>query len=77
MIELHSFTMGDVEDPSLYAAQPIWEWQNSEAGKWAMEHANDPSYNCHHDYEYYGYKVVITGQLNEKDYTYYLLKYSK
>ena len=28
---VHEFPMGDVEDPDLYAAQPIWEWQESEA----------------------------------------------
>ena len=36
---VHSFNMGDVDDPDLYAAQPIMEWQESEAGAWVMEHA--------------------------------------
>jgi hypothetical protein len=31
---LHEFTMGDVEDPYLYAAFPISEWQATEHGKW-------------------------------------------
>ena len=31
---LHEFRLGDVEDPEIYAAQPIWEWQQTEAGAW-------------------------------------------
>ena len=38
-VVVHEFPMGDVEDPDLYAAQPLWDWQNSEAGAWVMEHA--------------------------------------
>ena len=29
----HQFNLGDVEDPDIYAAQPIWEWQQTEKGK--------------------------------------------
>ena len=25
-IVVHKFSVGDVEDPDLYAAQPLWEW---------------------------------------------------
>ena len=46
-IELHEFNMGDVEDPYLYAAEPIYQWQQTEKGKWAMEHALDkPVFHC-------------------------------
>ena len=40
-VVVHRFRMGDVEDPDLYAAQPLWEWQSSEMGKWVMERAVD------------------------------------
>jgi hypothetical protein len=33
---VHEFTMGDVEDPDLYAAQPLIEWEKSESGQWVM-----------------------------------------
>jgi hypothetical protein len=28
----HEFTLGDVEDPEIYAAQPLCEWQTTEMG---------------------------------------------
>ena len=37
---VHTIRMGEVEDPDLMVAQPIWEWQESEAGKWIMENSN-------------------------------------
>jgi hypothetical protein len=38
-VVVHNFPMGDVEDPDLYAASPLYEWQQSEAGAWVMAHA--------------------------------------
>jgi len=38
----HTFRMGDVEDPELYAAPPILEWQKTEQGCWVMAHCPDP-----------------------------------
>ena len=29
--------MGDVEDPEIYCAEPIYQWQQTPAGKWCME----------------------------------------
>ena len=67
--------MGDVEDPVLYAAQPLWEWQQTEKGKWVMEHAKDPTYNILNDPTTYGHRVTVHGLLTDKDYTYFMLKY--
>ena len=36
---VHTIKMGDVEDPDIYVAAPIWEWQQSDAGRFIMEHA--------------------------------------
>ena len=36
---VYQFKIGDVEDPEIYAAEPLWQWQQSEAGKWIMEHS--------------------------------------
>ena len=38
---VHTITMGDVEDPDLYIAHPIYEWQKTEAGEWVMDNAVD------------------------------------
>ena len=56
-VAVHSFTMGDVEDPDLYAAQPIHEWQQSEQGQWVMEHAVEtPFWHRSVDPASYGHK---------------------
>ena len=75
-VVVHRFKMGDVEDPDIYAAEPLWKWQQSEMGKWVMEHAVDqPEWrrniypgNYHVDY-------VIVAKLTAKDYTYWVLKW--
>lgn len=75
-IVVSEFRLGDVEDPQIYAAQPLWEWQQSEMGKWVMDNALDqPSWTTAVDYSSYGYKVSITANLKEEDVTYYTLKW--
>jgi hypothetical protein len=77
-VVVHSFTMGDVEDPDLYAAQPIMEWQQSEIGQWVMEHAVEtPFWHRHVDPYTYGYKYYIIARLGEQDQTYWALKWQK
>jgi hypothetical protein len=73
---LHSFTMGDVEDPYLYAASPIYEWQQTDMGKWVMEHViEQPVFHCTTDHNTLGYRVVITGELAERDEIIFRLKW--
>jgi len=73
----HRFKMGDVEDPDLYAAQPLWEWQESEQGRWIMEHAIDqPEWHRQHDVMNYGYDFAITAKLRGRDYTFWTLKWN-
>ena len=74
---LYSFNMGDVEDPEIYAAQPLWEWQQSEYGQWCMDNCVEtPSWNMSHDYNSYGYKCMVFGKLTEQDYTFHQLKWA-
>ena len=75
---VHEFSMGDVEDPDLYAADPIYKWQQTEAGKWIMEHAVEkPSWHRMHDTLNYGYRYQIRASLRPKDATWFLLKWGK
>ena len=70
--------MSDVEDPYLYAAFPISEWQKTEHGRWVMEHAvSEPVFWCRTDPDTYGFRVIITGDLEEHDATYFKLKWSR
>ena len=75
-ITAHTFTMGDVDDFEIYVAQPLWEWQKSEMGKWVMEHAVEaPTWHRQTDYHNYGHRVAITAKLKGKDHTYWQLKW--
>lgn len=73
-IILHEFTMMDCEDPQIYIAQPIYEWQKTEIGKWCMENATDLEYHYNLEHTTMGYRVVITGALGGKNLSYFLLK---
>jgi len=73
---LHSFTMGDVEDPYLYAGFPISEWQQTEMGQWVMANViEEPVFTIAPDILSMGHRVVITGKLNPEAETYFTLKY--
>jgi hypothetical protein len=72
---VHSFTMGDVEDPDLYAAQPLYEWQQTDFGQWCMTHAADtPTWHRHADPVTFGYKYTITAKFQGPALTEMLLR---
>jgi hypothetical protein len=71
----HSFRLGNVEDPEIYAAQPIYEWQQTEQGKWVMEHCKDTVYNIGGDPSYMGYKITLHGDLEDSDAVFHELKW--
>ncbi len=75
-IVVHNFIVGDSEDPDLYAAAPIWDWQQTDSGKWIMEHAvEQPVWLRSIDNVNYGYKYCIKARLTAKDYTFWALKW--
>ena len=60
---VHEFKMSDVDDPDLYAAQPLYEWQQTEFGKWVMKNAADtPTWHRYADPISYGYQYRITAK---------------
>ena len=73
--------MGDVSDPEVYASGIVWTWENTDAGKWAKKHVknkriwytNDLALGW--DMEYAVYKVQVFGEMTDKNYTYYSLKF--
>ena len=74
-VVVHSFSMGDVDDPEIYAAQPIWEWQQTPEGQWIMENSIDTYWASHLDHSSYSQQYKIVATLTETDATYYALKY--
>jgi hypothetical protein len=75
-VVVHTFSLSDVDDPDLYAAEPLLAWQNSESGQWIMEHAvEQPVWHRMLDMSIYAYKYKITAKLTDKDYTFWCLKW--
>ena len=72
--KLHEFTMSDVEDVEIYAAQPIYEWQQTPEGKFCMEKATDIEWHTYIDHMIMGHRIVITGYLSGKHATFLALK---
>ena len=74
--KLHSFTLGDVEDVEIYAAQYIYDWQQTSEGKFCMEKATDIEWQTMIDHRIMGHRIVITGWLEDKYATFWALKKS-
>jgi hypothetical protein len=76
-VVVHRFKMGDVEDPDIYAAQPLFEWQESEAGRWVMGRAVDAPvwHRRHNDFLLWGYEYAVVARLKDVDYTFWCLKW--
>lgn len=73
---VHEFRMGDVEDPVLYAGEPLYKWEQSEQGQWVFKHAIEaPMWHQMVDQYSYGYKFVIRARLRDDDFLIYKLKW--
>mgnify|MGYP006291955363 CR=1 FL=1 len=73
---VHEFIMSDTDDPEVYASAPIWEWQQSEAGCWVMEHAiTKPYWVQHLNYTTYGYHIKIMARLSDPNHVFWKLKW--
>lgn len=77
-IVVHSFPMGDVEEPDLYAAQPLYDWEHSERGQWIMANAVEtPSWHRLADPALMGYRYEIRATLQGVKLTEWLLRYGE
>lgn len=75
-VVVHTIMMGDVEDPDLYVAHPMYEWERSEEGQWIMKHSIPaPSWHRLIDHNTMGYQYKIRAYLKPVDYTYWKLKF--
>jgi hypothetical protein len=77
-VMMHKFSMGDVEDPMIYAAEPIHKWQQSEKGKWCIDNAvGEIVFYSQANVVNFGYDIVIVGELSEADLTYFKLRWAE
>ena len=76
IVNVHEFRMGDVEDPDLYAAQPLYDWQQSEMGEWVMARAVDaPEWHRTTLPMEFGHRYIIVAKLKDIDYTAWQIKW--
>lgn len=77
-VVVYRFSLGDVDDPEIYAAQPIWEWQQSPAGKFVMENSiEQPSFHRHSNPLTWGYNYAIIAEIEKKKLSEFYLKFGK
>lgn len=75
-VTVHTFSMGDVEDPDIWAAQPLSEWQESESGQWVMQNATEPPvWHRTPDAFGLGYRYSVTASFQGQALTEWLLRY--
>jgi hypothetical protein len=75
-VTVYEFVLSGVEDPDLFAAEPLWKWQNSDAGQWVMKNAVEtPSWHRMADPMTYGVRFVIRAKLQGAALTEFLLRY--
>jgi hypothetical protein len=77
-IVVHAFTMGDVEDPDLYAAEPLYQWQQSTQGDWVMKNATEPPvWHRQVDPLSFGHKYIVKATFVEQKLTEYYLRFGQ
>jgi hypothetical protein len=75
-VVVNRFKIGDVEDPDLYAAQPLYEWEKSEQGQFIMTNAIEkPIWQRQINYASYHYDYVIIAKLEKKKLSEFYLKW--
>lgn len=74
-ITFHSFGMGDVDDPELYASIPLAEFMETEKGQWIKANCLDPQFIVRPDAHYYGMRVIVYGEVEPKAATEYFLRW--
>lgn len=77
-VMVHFFKLGDVEDIDIYAADPIYQWQQTEQGQWAMENTVAPLYYISQtDYRTFGINVAVFARFSTQDNVFWKLKWGK
>lgn len=75
---VHRFQLSDADDPDMYAAFPIMEWQRTEKGSWVMQHSvESPMWHRTINFSTYGYEYRIQAWLKGADYTFFILKWGQ
>jgi len=75
-VVVHEFKMGDVEDPDIYAAMPMMQWEKSEEGQFVMTHSLEvPIWHRYTDPVTMGYVYRICAFFDDKTHILWKLKF--
>ena len=75
-VVVHKFDLADVDDPDIYAAGPIFDWERSDAGQFVMKHSVDkPEWHRHMDPMFMGYRYIIIAKLEMKRLSEFYLRF--
>lgn len=73
---VHRFTLSDVDDIEIYAAEPLYKFEISEKGRWVLENAIEkPVWHQRLSHEVYGFQIEIEATLSDELATYFQLKW--
>jgi len=74
---VHEFSIADSEEPDLYAAEPLYEWQTSDAGTWVIANAvSTPYWISQIDYTSYQHEYKIIARISALNETFWRLKWT-
>lgn len=75
-VVVHTFRISDVEDPDLWAGQSLYEWQESDQGKFVMTHAIDkPEWHRQLDTYGMGWMYTVVAELESKKLSEFYLRW--
>lgn len=75
---VHKFDLSDFDDPDIYAAGPMFDWERSEAGQFVMKHAVDtPKWHKHTDPMFIGHSYIIIAELEAKKLSEFYLRWGQ
>lgn len=63
------------EDPYVAAAGPLYEWKQTDHGQYCFDKAQELEFHITDDHTSYTHRIMITGYMNDLDYTFMILKY--
>ena len=75
-IVVHRFSVTEMDDPDIHAAEPMYNWQKSEAGQWIMKHAIEaPMWHRQSNAKNWCMDYAVTAKLKDVDNTFWQLKW--
>jgi hypothetical protein len=73
---VYSIKMPFCEDADLLVAESLYQWQQTDLGKWVMKNSKEPPiWHKHIELPEFCHRYDINAFLDEKDHTYFSLKY--